>query len=66
MVGRAACAIAHASRTITFDYRGTGDAQSPAVAGDAEWSTTSFAADAVAVLDRLGYDRVQVYGTTPS
>jgi pimeloyl-ACP methyl ester carboxylesterase len=56
--------FAHTCRTIAFDYRGTGDTRPGAVAGDAAWSTTSFAADASAVLDHLGYDRVRVYGNS--
>ena len=47
-------------RTITFDYRGTGD--SPASPGP--WSTASFADDAAAVLDELGVERAAVYGTS--
>ncbi|MFY0405879.1 alpha/beta fold hydrolase [Solicola sp. PLA-1-18] len=50
-------------RTVTFDYRGTGG--SVGAEGDERgWSTSSFAADAVAVLDRLGLDRVHVWGTS--
>jgi pimeloyl-ACP methyl ester carboxylesterase len=47
-------------RTITFDYRGTG--RTECEIGD--WSTESFATDAAAVLDHLGYDRANVYGTS--
>ena len=47
-------------RTITFDYRGTGD--SPSSPGP--WSTASFADDAAAVLDELGVERAAVYGTS--
>ncbi|ADB32579.1 alpha/beta hydrolase fold protein [Kribbella flavida DSM 17836] len=47
-------------RTITLDYRGTGDSDMP----DRVYSTTGFAEDAVAVLDDLGLDRVDVYGTS--
>jgi 3-oxoadipate enol-lactonase len=47
-------------RTITFDYRGTGDTEAP----PAEWSTASFADDAAAVLDRLGYREARIYGTS--
>lgn len=47
---------------ITFDYRGTGgsgfDADEP------EWTTASFARDAVSVLDTLGIDSAHVYGTS--
>ena len=45
-------------RTITFDYRGTGDSE----ASDGEWSTASFADDAATVLDELGVERAAVYG----
>jgi 3-oxoadipate enol-lactonase len=47
-------------RTITFDYRGTGETE----AAPGEWTTASFAADAVAVLDHLRYERVHVYRTS--
>lgn len=47
-------------RTITFDYRGTGESES----SGGEWSTASFAEDAVAVLDELGIERAAVYGTS--
>ncbi|MFD0363549.1 alpha/beta fold hydrolase [Nocardia sp. GCM10030253] len=47
-------------RTITFDYRGTGDSDKP----DTPYSTTGFADDAIAVLDDLGIDRAAVYGTS--
>ena len=47
-------------RTITFDYRGTGESES----SGGEWTTASFAADAVAVLDELGIQRAAVYGTS--
>jgi len=52
--------FARTFRTITFDYRGTGDTQAEV----GEWSTTSFALDAVAVLDALGVGRAHVYGTS--
>jgi pimeloyl-ACP methyl ester carboxylesterase len=55
-------------RTVTFDYRGTGATQAAArqegAASDAEWSTKSFASDAAAVLDGLGYQQAHVYGTS--
>jgi 3-oxoadipate enol-lactonase len=53
-------------RTVTFDYRGTGDSRAPVPAAGrgAEWSTASFAADALAVLDHLGHHRVRVYATS--
>jgi len=47
--------------TITFDYRGTGDTRA---VEDASWSTTSFANDAVRVLDACGVERAHVYGTS--
>nr|WP_281380992.1 alpha/beta hydrolase [Nocardioides panaciterrulae] len=56
-------AFADAFRTVTFDYRGTGDTRADETDA-ASWTTSSFAADAVAVLDDLGYDDVLVYGTS--
>ncbi|AXK32950.1 alpha/beta fold hydrolase [Streptomyces armeniacus] len=47
-------------RTVTFDYRGTGDSDKP----DEPYSTRQFAEDAVAVLDALGIERADVYGTS--
>ena len=48
-------------RTVTFDYRGTGDSDRP----DTDtYSTRGFAADAVAILDRLEAERAYVYGTS--
>jgi len=47
-------------RTVSMDYRGTGASDKP----DAPHSTQGFAADAVAVLDALGIDRADVYGTS--
>ncbi|MGW6705353.1 alpha/beta fold hydrolase [Streptomyces sp. NPDC054956] len=47
-------------RTITLDYRGTGDSDAP----DEPYSTEGFARDVVAVLDDLGVDRADVYGTS--
>lgn len=47
-------------RTITFDYRGTGATR----AAETAWSTRSFAADAATVLDGLGIERADVYGTS--
>ncbi|SCL21721.1 Pimeloyl-ACP methyl ester carboxylesterase [Micromonospora pallida] len=47
-------------RTVTFDYRGTGHTHSE----PGDWSTTSFAADAVDVLDALGHPSARVYGTS--
>ncbi len=46
--------------TITFDYRGTGDSgESPTT-----YSTRQFANDVITVLDDLGVDRADVYGTS--
>ncbi|MEZ0069682.1 3-oxoadipate enol-lactonase [Streptacidiphilus sp. MAP12-20] len=49
-----------AFRTVTLDYRGTGDSDRP----DEPYSTEGFAEDVVAVLDRLGIARADVYGTS--
>lgn len=49
-----------AHRTITLDYRGTGDSDKP----DEPHSTEGFAQDVIAVLDDLGIDRAHVYGTS--
>lgn len=49
-----------ACRTITFDYRGTGDTAAPEV----PWSTSSFADDAATVLGALGIRGAHVYGTS--
>jgi len=46
--------------TLTLDYRGTGDSDKP----DRPYSTELFARDVVAVLDELGIDRADVYGTS--
>ena len=53
-------AFATTFRTVTFDYRGTGDT----VAEPEAWTTRSFAEDAAAVLDHLGVARAHVYGTS--
>lgn len=51
----------HADRsTITLDYRGTGQSDKP----DIPYSTELFALDAIAVLDALGVERADVYGTS--
>ncbi|WP_246136451.1 alpha/beta fold hydrolase [Leekyejoonella antrihumi] len=50
-------------RTVTFDYRGTGETTAPE-SMDAGWSTGLFAEDAVALLDELGIRRAHVYGTS--
>lgn len=47
-------------RTVTLDCRGTGDSDKP----DEPYSITGFADDAVAVLDDLGIDQADVYGTS--
>lgn len=49
-----------AHSTITVDYRGTGDSGKP----DQPHSTRGFAADVIAVLDELGVERADVYGTS--
>ncbi|MEI7034327.1 alpha/beta fold hydrolase [Streptomyces pratensis] len=51
----------HAARsTLTLDYRGTGESEKP----DKRYSTELFAQDVIAVLDDLGVDRADVYGTS--
>ncbi|MEV6672184.1 alpha/beta fold hydrolase [Streptomyces sp. NPDC051162] len=51
----------HGARsTITIDYRGTGDSDAP----ETPSSTEQFARDVTAVLDDLGIDRADVYGTS--
>ncbi|MER7700774.1 MULTISPECIES: alpha/beta fold hydrolase [unclassified Streptomyces] len=51
----------HAARsTLTLDYRGTGESDKP----DKPYSTELFAQDVIAVLDDLGVDRADVYGTS--
>jgi pimeloyl-ACP methyl ester carboxylesterase len=52
--------FAHDFRTVTFDYRGTGSTR----AHEEPWSTSSFAADAAAVLGAVGAARAHVYGTS--
>jgi pimeloyl-ACP methyl ester carboxylesterase len=47
-------------RTITLDWRGTGDSDKP----DEVYSTAGFAEDVVAVLDDLGLGVAHVYGTS--
>ncbi|MFD6156370.1 alpha/beta fold hydrolase [Nocardia sp. NPDC060256] len=47
-------------RTITLDWRGTGDSDKP----DELYSTVGFADDVVAVLDDLGIEHAAVYGTS--
>ncbi|WP_104116036.1 alpha/beta fold hydrolase [Arthrobacter sp. B1805] len=46
-------------RVVSFDHRGTGESS---MGSDDGYSTESFAADAVAVLDAAGIDRAHVYG----
>jgi pimeloyl-ACP methyl ester carboxylesterase len=46
--------------TITMDYRGTGASGKP----DTPYSTKGFAEDVIAVLDGLGIDQADVYGTS--
>lgn len=59
-------AFAATHRTITFDYRGTGEsaADDEALAAEPDWSTASFADDAIAVLDALRVRRADVYGAS--
>jgi pimeloyl-ACP methyl ester carboxylesterase len=52
--------FAGARGTVTLDYRGTGDSDKP----DQPYSTEGFAEDAVAVLDALGVEQADVYGTS--
>jgi pimeloyl-ACP methyl ester carboxylesterase len=47
-------------RVVTLDYRGTGDSDAP----PGPYSTQGFAEDAIAVLDHLGVERADVYGTS--
>ncbi len=49
-----------AHRTVTLDYRGTGESDKP----DEPYSIEGFAQDVIAVLDDLGADRAHVYGTS--
>ncbi|MFE0906567.1 alpha/beta fold hydrolase [Streptomyces mutabilis] len=46
--------------TLTLDYRGTGESDKP----DTLHSTELFAQDVIAVLDDLGIDRADIYGTS--
>ena len=46
--------------TVTLDWRGTGASDAP----DTPYGTPLLAGDAVAVLDALGLERVDVYGTS--
>jgi 3-oxoadipate enol-lactonase len=47
-------------RVVTLDYRGTGGSDAP----QGLYSTQGFAEDAIAVLDHLGIERADVYGTS--
>ncbi|GAB2607774.1 alpha/beta hydrolase [Streptomyces capparidis] len=47
-------------RTITMDYRGTGASGAP----EGPYSTELFADDVIAVLDALGIDSADLYGTS--
>ncbi|RJO79284.1 alpha/beta fold hydrolase [Nocardia panacis] len=47
-------------RTITMDWRGAGDSDKP----DRACTTVDFADDVIAVLDDLGIERADVYGTS--
>jgi 3-oxoadipate enol-lactonase len=47
-------------RTITMDWRGTGDSDKP----DEIYTTSGFADDVIAVLDDLGLPAAHVYGTS--
>lgn len=49
-----------ARSTLTLDYRGTGDSDKP----DTPYSTELLAQDVIAILDELGIDRADVYGTS--
>jgi pimeloyl-ACP methyl ester carboxylesterase len=47
-------------QTITMDYRGTGSSRGPVT----RWTTESFAADAMEILDSAGISTAYVYGTS--
>jgi len=47
-------------RTITLDWRGTGDSDKP----DEVYSTRGFADDVISVLDDLGIAKAHIYGTS--
>jgi pimeloyl-ACP methyl ester carboxylesterase len=47
-------------RTVSFDYRGTGESDKP----DAPYSIDVFVQDALSVLDELGIESADVYGTS--
>lgn len=49
-----------AYRTVTFDYRGTGNSVAPVE----HWSTATFADDAAHVMAELGHATYRVYGTS--
>ncbi|MGA6167464.1 alpha/beta fold hydrolase [Amycolatopsis magusensis] len=48
-------------RTVTYDHRGVGRSDKP---DDDSYSTRGFAEDVVAILDDLGVERADVYGTS--
>ncbi|MGW7756022.1 alpha/beta fold hydrolase [Streptomyces violaceusniger] len=51
----------HATHTtLTMDWRGTGESEKP----DHPYSTPGFADDVIAVLDQLGIERADLYGTS--
>ena len=49
-----------AYRTLSLDWRGTGDSED----GPADFTTRTLAADVVALLDQLGIETLDVYGTS--
>lgn len=52
--------LARSFRTIVYDNRGTGQSDKP----DLPYSLEMFAADAIALIDSLGLDRVHVFGVS--
>ncbi|WP_040809710.1 alpha/beta fold hydrolase [Nocardia concava] len=50
-----------ARRVVVLDWRGTGRSAAP---DDDSYSTRGFATDVLAVMDHLGIDRADVYGTS--
>ena len=49
-----------AYRTLSLDWRGAGDSED----GPADFTTRTLAADVVALLDQLGIETLDVYGTS--
>ena len=49
-----------AYRTVSLDWRGTGDSED----GPSDFTTRTLAADVVALLDQLGIETLDVYGTS--